>query len=84
MFQNGIVDEQFIYRKIQNKNQIFREITLLRKALKPYKSLLGDHSPTERHAANRLPVRPAADKRSKHLYNAFIEQKQNDQKQSKK
>ena len=45
-FNNGTIDEQFLYRTISNKSNIFREITLLRNALYKYKDIIGTHSPT--------------------------------------
>ena len=44
-FVNGKVDDEFILQTVQNKTNIIAEIAMIKKALKPYKLLLGDHDP---------------------------------------
>ena len=45
-FVNGLLDETFIYDFIKNKSNIFREIMLLKKCLKPYKNIIDNHTPS--------------------------------------
>ena len=42
-FKNGIVDESYIYQIVKDKSNIFREITILRQALKQFKHLIQNH-----------------------------------------
>ena len=42
-FKNGIVDESYIYQIVKDKSNIFREITILRQALKQFKLLIQNH-----------------------------------------
>ena len=46
-FINGHLDEKYIYRIITDKRQIFGQITKLKKALKTFSIIIGDHSPDD-------------------------------------
>jgi hypothetical protein len=45
-FRNGILDENYIYENVKDKTNIFREISILRRALKPFKQYVGNHKGT--------------------------------------
>ena len=49
LFIDGTVDESYLYGKIKDKRNILTQITPLRKTLKPYKLLIGDHTPKYVH-----------------------------------
>ncbi|MCP3901869.1 MAG: reverse transcriptase family protein, partial [Desulfobacteraceae bacterium] len=44
-FVNGTVDDEFIFHTVRRKANIIAEISMIKKALKPYKHLIGDHEP---------------------------------------
>ena len=44
-FIDGILDENFVYQKIRKKTNILAEVTRIKKALRPYSHLIGDHEP---------------------------------------
>ncbi len=44
-FVNGTVDDEFIFHTVRRKANIIAEILMIKKALKPYKHLIGDHEP---------------------------------------
>lgn len=44
-FLGSRIDENFLHTKIANKSNIFREMYMLKKALKPYRHLLVTHQP---------------------------------------
>ena len=46
-FINGQLDEYYIYNKVKVRTNIFREISILRKALQPYSHILGTHNAVE-------------------------------------
>lgn len=46
-FTNGLLDEQYIYRKVLNKQNIISEVARLKKALKLYANILGNHEPLD-------------------------------------
>ncbi len=48
-FIDGLLNEQWIYRNVKQQGQIFREITMLRQALKPFKHFLGNYIPSNSH-----------------------------------
>lgn len=60
MFENGRINEQYIYDNVHDKRNIFGEICSLREVLKPYKRLLGDHHPIlgNHTNANNLTILP--------------------------
>ena len=47
MFKEGHIDETFIHHNVKDKRHIFGEITKLKKALKPFIHLIGDHAPEQ-------------------------------------
>ena len=46
-FNNGVLDDEYVYYKVTRKIDIFSEISRLKKALKPYAQYIGDHEPEE-------------------------------------
>ena len=46
-FTNGQLDEYHIYNKLKVKANIFQEISILKKALLPYKHIIGTHNAVE-------------------------------------
>ena len=73
-FKNGIIDENYLYTKIRNKRQIFRQITILRQALKPFKTSLRNHVPNPQPVRN-VPTVSEPETKSKYFYNNLIQQK---------
>ena len=72
-FKNGAVDEHFLYNKIKNKKDIYREVFLLKQALKPYKNLLGNHDATNSENENVEAITTTA--KTKTYYYWLIDQK---------
>ena len=70
------MDEHFLYRNIKSKQDIFREILLLKRALKPYIPLLGDHNPLENNTdIYKTMITPNLDTKSKIYYTSLVDQK---------
>ena len=44
-FIDGKLDEHYIFDTVQNQTNIFAEINSVKKALKPYRTLIGSHEP---------------------------------------
>ena len=44
---NGIIDDNFLYDKVKDKRNIFREITILRRALKTFTQVVVSHDPSQ-------------------------------------
>ena len=69
-FVNGNVEETYIRSLLKNKCDIFRELTLLRKCLKPFKHILRNHSPdplNKQYGHEQLQI--------KHSYRSLINEK---------
>jgi hypothetical protein len=54
-FIEGKLDEQYILEKVENKTNIYSEISILRDALKHYKQHISNHNPDE-HGDTNMPV----------------------------
>ena len=52
-FVDGILDENYIYHTVQDHRNILSEISVIKKVLKPYKHLIGNHEPSY---VNHYPV----------------------------
>ena len=48
-FENGVLDEKYIHTKITKRSNIYSEITLLKKALKPFMHLILNGNTVEEH-----------------------------------
>lgn len=72
-FHEGKVDENYLYGKVRNKCNILQEITVLRRALKPFKHLLLNHEPDDQDG-NRE-IRNSVPSKSKCYYQSLVEQK---------
>ena len=68
------MDENYLYRTIENKREIFREITLLRHALKPFNSLR-THVPNQQPNFQNKQALPKPETKSKHFYKILIQRK---------
>ena len=79
-FVNGTIDEKFIYKKIRKKMNIFSELSIIKKALKPFAHFLGSHDPETDislplfHHKDEI-VNNFTSSKSKYFYEKLIEQK---------
>jgi hypothetical protein len=74
-FSNGTVVETYLFAKVQNKRNILREITILRRALKPFKHLYIDHDPNVGHQPERNVMNRGMQSKSKFYYQSLINNK---------
>lgn len=54
VFRNGKLDEEFILNKVKLKSNILIELTLLKAALKPYLTMIENHTPPVNHLVNEF------------------------------
>ena len=81
-FVDGTMDENFVYQVIKKKRNILSEVSRLKKALRPYSNLIGNHEPDNEHF---LPLfshpdfmcDSFSDSKSKFFYNKLVTKKIN-------
>ena len=78
---DGKLNEQYIYEKVSPKQNIYSEITIIKKCLKPYKDIIGTNIPKEEdttvpiYMIGNEEVSDITVKKSKFFYNETIKRK---------
>jgi hypothetical protein len=71
-FDNGVIDEKFIYEKVKNKANIFSEVTVMRQSLKKYCDIIGNHTPANYKDNDLKIVEAYSQLNTKGYYNGLI------------
>ena len=73
--KDGNIDEYFLYENIKDKRDIFKEILLLKKALKKFRVVLMDHNPSTTNIVDFMEDDKCSKTGTKFYYKSLIDQK---------